>query len=612
MLISDKSKSEKKSPSPESGMEVEDKHIGTPSREAFFELFKHIWRYKLYFWSGIVFALTATLSTLIEPWLLGVAVDEAITPGNLSKLKETAFLLALVEFVRVASLIGEGYVFAVLGQYVMQDLRVQLFARLLKIPVSQFDRVPVGRLVTRVTNDVSSLADMFSSGFVTIIGNVLVAFGILVSLLFINFKLGLITAAMFPFLVMLSSNFSGRLKQAYTNTRARLSAVNAFLAENIQGMRTLHALNGQSRHLNKFTELNKNFAEAQFGSVRVFALFQPTITMFTGVSMALLIWIGGGMAAQQEIKVGILVSFIAYVTTLFQPVREVADKWNVILSGMTSAERVFALLKWPLERGASHQTQEAQTEPIDIQGEIRFENVWFAYKDEDWVLRDFNLSLEPGERVGIVGPTGSGKTTLISLLMRFYEPQKGRILIDGKDIRDYDLKSLRATIGFVQQDVFLFSGTMKENITLWRDSAHDPALLPRVAESWEESLHEGGTNVSRGERQVISFCRALFKRPKLWILDEATANIDSESEKSLENLLHQHSEGRTTFVIAHRLSTVRDMDRIIVLNKGSLLEQGRHEDLLRQGGLYAKLYKYQTVSAATEESAHDHQLERQS
>ncbi|HEX4924364.1 MAG TPA: ABC transporter ATP-binding protein [Bdellovibrionales bacterium] len=599
MNISGKSKPNAR----EGGLEAEDQVIGRPSRQAFFELTAKIWKHKLYFICGLLLAMTSTVATLLEPWLLGHAVDSAVIPGDMERLKGLTALLALVELARVSSLIGEGYLFAILGQKVMQDLRVSMYAHLLRIPVAQFDRVPVGRLVTRVTNDISSLSDMFASGFVTIIGNVLVALGILISLIVINWKLGLITASVLPALILLSIYFSKRLKIAYTTMRARLSALNAFLAENIQGMRTLHALNRQDLQKQKFKEQNEAFAVAQFASVRVFALFQPTITMCTGISMGLLIWYGGGMALSGEIKIGMLVSYFAYVSSLFQPVREVADKWNVILSGMTSAERVFSVLKWPLERQTSREP------PAEFRGEIVFENVWFAYNDEDWVLRDFSLRIPAGERIGIVGPTGSGKTTLISLLMRFYEPQRGRILLDGIDLREWDLKSLRTVIGFIQQDVFLFSGTTKENITLWRDRG---APITTLKGALDHQLQEGGGNLSRGERQIISFCRALHGRPKLWILDEATANVDSESERGLDGLLREHSENHTALVIAHRLSTVRNLDRILVLNKGTLLEQGSHEDLLRQNGLYARLYRYQNLSRHElnePEARHDHQLE---
>jgi ATP-binding cassette, subfamily B, multidrug efflux pump len=594
----------KKSKASTIGSENEDAVIGSPSWTSFKELWACIWIYKYYLVSGLGLALTATASTLLEPWLLGWAVDVAIIPKDLGRLRDIALLLAFIEMVRVGSLIAEAYLFSVLGQKVMQDLRVRLFSHMLHLPVNQFDKMPVGRFVTRVTNDISSLNDMFASGFVTIIGNVLVALGIVVALVVIDWKLGLITCAIFPVLIFFSVGYSRKLKLAYAAARTKLSSLNAFLSENIQGMRTLNALNRQQKQLTKFEHLNRNYADAQFGTVKIFALFQPSITLCTGISMTLLVWYGGGMVMSQEIKVGLLVSFFAYVMSLFQPVREVADKWNVILAGMTSAERIFSVLRWSLEPvGNSKQSDD------DIKGHIQFENVWFAYNDDDWVLKDFSFEAKAGQKIGLVGPTGSGKTTVINLLLRFYEPQKGRILLDGKDLKDYDLKRLRTAIGFVQQDVFLFSGTVKDNIVLWRGDTEPPST--GFTQKLGDRLHEGGTNISRGERQIIAFCRALYSNPKLWILDEATANVDSQSEKNLETLLEKHSDQKTILAIAHRLATIRHMDKILVLNKGLLVESGNHEELLRQNGLYARLYTYQVLVAQPQyaESANDHHLD---
>lgn len=555
-----------------------------------------------------------TAATLSSPRILGYTIDEAILPKNSELL--TYFVLAffLAETIRVVALIIQSYLFEKLGQRVMQDLRVSLFAHLQSLPIAVFDRNPAGRLVTRVTNDIAAMAEMFSSGVVTVIGNFLVVVGILVWLMVLDLELGLIAAAIFPVLVTLAVHFSKKLNVAYRNARGRLSALNAFLAENISGMRVVHLFGREKEHLRKFNEVNRSYADAQFSSVRIFALFQPSITWCVGISVALVIWFGGSRALEGELRVGVLVAFFTYVLSLFQPVREIADKWNLFLSGATAAERVYELLDWKPE--LERETLSSPPARLEgVRGHIVFENVWFSYDqnvdggsdetDSRWVLRDLSLEILPGMKVGVVGHTGAGKTTLISLLMRFYEPQRGRILLDGVDLREYDRRSLRDAIGIVQQDVFLFSGSLRDNIALWREPSPEAdaavrGLLQSVAlDEWLEkeadALQERGTNLSMGERQVTAFARALSTEPAIWILDEATANIDSRSEGLLGEALARGASGRTQIYIAHRLATVRSADVILVLNKGVLVEKGSHQELLRTDGLYARLFRYQTA-----------------
>ncbi|MEK6578085.1 MAG: ABC transporter ATP-binding protein, partial [Bdellovibrionota bacterium] len=373
-------------------------------------------------------------------------------------------------------------------------------------------------------------------------------------------------------------------------------------------------------NLARFDRINQWYTEAQIGTVRVFALFQPSITVFAGIALSLVIYHGGQATLIGSLKPGVLVAFFAYVQSMFQPMREIADKWNIFLSAMASAERVFSVLEWPVEL-RDEETKAPARPLVGVQGHLIFENVWFAYEDEKWILRDFNLEIYPGSKVGIVGHTGAGKTTLIALLMRLYEPQKGRILLDGKDLKEYDRRSLRATFGVVQQDAFLFSGTFKDNITFWAaDPSHEnasgffkvSALLTRLGlEKWwgpqgsgqpELHLQERGANLSIGEKQVLGFSRALYSDPKVWILDEATSNMDSGSEHELEQALDNAAQGDTMIMVAHRLATVRRADTIVVLNKGVLIEKGNHTELLNQNGLYARLHRYQVAQAKQAES----------
>ncbi len=564
--------------------------------------------------SGAVLMLLGTAATLAEPRLFGYVIDEAIIPKDRQRLSQLALIFLAIECVRVTAMISHAYLFERMAQGVMLDLRGKLFEHMMKLPVSVYDRNPVGRLVTRVTNDVAAMAEMFSSGLVTFFGNILILVGILGWLFYLNLKLGLIAAAVLPPLIAVSIYFSGKLRVAYRDARSKLSALNAFLAENILGMRVVHLFNRQSIHRERFHRINEWYTTAQVASVRVFAYFQPSITWASAIAMALLIGFGGHEAREGLLPVGVLVAFFSYVLSLFQPMRELADKWNIFLSGMASAERIFSVLDWPTENGVPEKL-EAVTATSGIRGHIRFENVWFAYDtaasgEPHWVLRDFSCDIPAGSRLGIVGHTGAGKTTLISLLLRFYEPQKGRIFLDGKELQDYDKRSLRAAIGIVQQDVFLFSGSIAENLTFWGSTLSSPTTTLKELgyERWTDSdypLQERGGNLSMGERQVLAFSRAAVAQPSIWILDEATANIDSDMEERLGRELDRSSRGRTTLMIAHRLATVKTADRILVLNHGVLAEHGSHSELLEKNGLYSRLYRYQEAVGSEQVAIHE-------
>jgi ATP-binding cassette subfamily B protein len=555
-------------------------------------LARRVFRYPRLIAAGMGCVLLGTFATLLEPRIFGYAIDRAILPRDASQLRFFALLLLAATCVRVAAMIAQTYLFEVLGQKVTQDLRMELFSHLQRLPIAVFDRNPAGKLLTRVTNDVASLAEMFSSGFVSMAGNFLMVAGIFVWLLALDLRLGLIAVSVLPIMLWACYRFSERLRVAYREARNRLSALNAFLAENIFGMRVIHLFNRQARHLDRFARINQWHADAQVGTVKVFAYFQPTITIFAGLSMALVIGFGARPGA---VPLGVLATFFSYVLALFQPMREIADKWNMFLSGMASAERIFAILDWSPELSAREVVSPATRLP-DLRGEIEFQNVWFAYGlppgpgegEPRWVIQDLSFKIAAGARVGIVGHTGSGKTTLISLLMRFYEPQRGRILIDGRDLREYDRRALRSAFGMIQQEVFLFSGSVEDNVTFWEKGGG-------------ESLFERGVNLSVGQRQLLAFDRALAAKPRVWILDEATANMDSGSESRLQALLAKYSEdgggARTCLMIAHRLATIREADAILVLHRGVLAESGTHDELMARGGLYAKLQRFQEVES---------------
>jgi ATP-binding cassette subfamily B protein len=550
---------------------------------------------------GILAIFIGTFAALMEPRLFGYAIDEAIVPGNFQRLTQLALIFFGVICLRIVMMIGQGYLFEVLGQRVTQDLRCMLFSHLSRLRTSDLDRYPVGRLLTRVTNDVAAIGEMFSGGIVAMLSNALMIGGILVWLLALDLKLGLIAMSVFPLLLAASVYFSIKLKISYRESRSRLSALNAFLAENLLGMKVVHLFNRRLIHFTRFERFNQWYSDAQISTIRVFAFFQPTITVSSGISMALVIWFGGNAAAAGTIKVGVLFAYFSYVLSLFQPVRELADKWNVFLSGMASAERIFSMLEWSVELESQQLEAPAAAIP-GLRGNIVFENVWFAYEGERWILRDLSFEIPAGHRFGVVGHTGAGKSTLISLLMRFYEPQRGRILLDGRDIREYDKRALRASIGIVQQDVFIFSGTFEDNISFWGALAGgecNPEIsgpLLRLRESRDQSLlQEKGSNLSMGERQVVAFARARAANPRIWILDEATANMDSGTEAVLQQSLDQASVGKTSIFIAHRLATVRSANCILVLHRGSLVEKGSHQELMLKDGLYSRLFRYQAA-----------------
>lgn len=585
----------------DSYLDHEENEIRKIKSNTWWQLLREIFRHRKYLILGCFAILIGTCAALAEPRLFGYAIDEAIIPRRGDLLTRFTLIFFCVIVIRMVSTISQGYLFEILGQKVTQELRCQLFSHVQRLQMHDLDRNPAGKLLTRVTNDVATLGEMFSGGIVSMFSNALMVIGILAWLFVLDTRLGLIASSVFPFLVAASVYFSLKLKASYREARTKLSALNAFLAENLLGMRVVHLFNRKSLHMSRFERLNQWYSDAQIDTVRVFAVFQPTITLSAGISVALVIWFGGKAAQMEEIKIGVLFAYFSYVLSLFQPIRELADKWNVFLSGLASAERIFSILDWPVESDSS--SPESRQ---DLKGHIVFDHVWFSYHHapaeqldghERWTLKDFSLEILPGQKVGIVGHTGAGKSTLMSLLMRFYEPQRGRILLDGRDIREYDRRALRASIGIVQQDVFIFSGSFKDNITFW-GSVSDDALLSQEIGSASLSdphrmLQEKGSNLSMGEKQVLAFARAHAADPAIWVLDEATANMDSETERAVQKTLDTASAGKTVIFIAHRLATVKNCDLIIVLHKGNVVEKGTHGDLVAANGLYARLNRLQ-------------------
>lgn len=592
-------------------VEAEDFKSKRPSLTVVGKVLRDLSGEKKPFILGALFVVLGTCATLYEPRLFGRAIDQAIIGKNYSLLGRMTVLYFGLILLRVTMMIGQQYAFEILTQSMMQRLRLRIFSLYQRLPIATYDRTPVGRLITRLTNDTSSMSEMFSGGFVTFFSHLLFILGSVIWILVLNWRLALIALSVFPVLLYFSVRFSRRLIDAYRDSRMRISSLNAFMAENILGMKVVHLFNRASLHFGRFQEVNESYAESQVAAIRVYAYFQPLITWCSGAGVALVLLFGGAKVLDAEITPGELVTFISFLLALFQPVREVVDKWTVFLSGMTSAERIYGLMDWETEITESEANQEVLggRSGLRLQGRIEFENVWFAYEGENWVLRDFSIVIEAGTRVGVVGHTGAGKTTLISLLLRFYDPNRGRILIDGKDLREYGKREIRDRIGIIQQDVFLFSGKISDNASLWRGNQPGSASTREKLEKMgflkdpETELDERGSNLSMGERQVLAFARAIEKNPDLWVLDEATANIDSDTETRFGLALDHEAKGKTLLMIAHRLATIRKSDLILVMHKGQLVEKGNHQSLLRSGGYYSRLYRYQEAVEAVEKTS---------
>jgi ATP-binding cassette subfamily B protein len=496
------------------------------------------------------------------------------------------------------------------GQKVMFDLRSQIFRHLQKLHVAFFDRNPVGRLVTRVTSDVDALNDMFTSGVVAIFEDVFVLAGIVIAMLLIQWWLALITFAVLPLIVVATMIFRKHVRDSYRRIRIAIARINAYLQEHVTGMVVLQLFNREKLAYRKFEGVNASHMEAFKDAIMAYALYYPVVEFLSAVAIGSVFWFGGGEVVRRTLDVGILVAFMQYAQRFFRPIQDLSDKYNILQSAMASAERIFKLVDTPAEI-----TSPAAARQPGGPGRIEFDHVWFAYRTlpaedggdatPDWVLKDVSFAIEPGETVAIVGHTGAGKTTILSLLLRFYDVQQGAVKIDGEDVRALDLPALRSRFAIVLQDPFLFSGTIEGNIRLGTEWI-ERAQVERAAEDvniadfvrtlpagFEEQMRERGSTLSTGQKQLISFARALAHNPDVLILDEATSSVDTETEFRVREALNRMVEGRTSIVVAHRLSTVQRADKIIVMHKGRVREIGSHQELLAQRGIYWKLYQLQ-------------------
>ncbi len=550
--------------------------------------------------AGILAVVLAPVATL-RPFLVQKMVDDYIFAYDLSGLVRMSLLF--VGVLVLEALLRYFFIYSTnwLGQAVVKDLRVRVFNHITHLKLTYFDRTPIGTSTTRTINDIQTINNIFSQGVITILADLLTLFAVLGIMLWSNWKLTLVCLTTLPLLLIGTYIFKEKVKAAFQVVRTQIARMNAFLQERITGMRMVQIFNAEEQELEKFKKINRAYTQANLDSILYYAIFFPFVEIVSAAALGLMVWFGARGVIGGEVTPGILVAFPIYLNMLFRPMRMLADKFNTLQMGLVAAERVFGVLD---RRDRIENTGTRVVEKL--RGEVEFERVWFAYTARDWVLKDVSFRIEPGQTLAIVGSTGSGKTTIINILNRFYEIQQGRIAIDGEDIRSYELFSLRRRIAVVLQDVFLFSGSVFENITLLdehitREQVVEAARLigahpfiEKLPGGYDYQVMERGATLSLGQRQLISFVRALVFNPDILILDEATSSIDPETEAVIQYAIEKLIARRTSIIIAHRLSTIRHADRILVLSKGEVVEFGTHDELLEKSdGHYRRLYEMQ-------------------
>jgi ATP-binding cassette subfamily B protein len=570
-------------------------------------LLTYLWPYRVQAALALAAIITGAVLQLAPPYLMKQAIDAHIAVGRLEGIGVIAAQYLAVLLVSFGLEYVQTWLMQMTGQRIMYDLRMEIYAHLQRLDLRFYDRNPVGRLMTRVTSDVDVLNDLFTSGVIAIFGDVFTLAGIMIVLLVMDWRLALTTFAVLPLIVLVTQWFRRNVRESYRTVRGWIARINAFLQENLTGMSTVQLFRREQMNFERFDRINARHRDANVDSIFYYAVFYPAIEIVGAMAASLIIWYGGLRVMAGTLTLGALVAFLLYSSRFFRPISDMSEKFNVLQSAMASSERIFTLLDEPVT--ITSRSAPARRDPVKPP-HIRFERVWFAYNGEDYVLRDVSFDVLPGQRVGIVGATGSGKTTLINLLMRFYDVTKGRILVDGVDLRDLALADVRAMFGLVLQDVHLFSGAIGANIRLGETRLGDDEVA-RAAEAVRADrfirqlplgmatvLGERGASLSVGQKQLLSFARALaFDRPVL-VLDEATSSVDTETEIIIREALEVLMRGRTTVAIAHRLSTIQDMDRILVLHKGVLRETGTHQELLALRGIYFKLYQLQFQDTA--------------
>lgn len=544
--------------------------------------------------------IALALLTPIRPKLIQIAIDNHVAFGDYAGLVNWIIVLLVLLLVQAVVQYYHTYLSSWLGQYIIKDIRVKLFRHLQNLKLKFFDQTPIGRLVTRNVSDIETLSEVFSTGIAGIIADILQLVVILAFMFYESWELTLVSLALLPILLFATYIFKEKVKVSFNEVRAAVANLNSFVQEHITGMNIVQIFNAEKRELEKFKEINREHRHANIKSVFYYATYFPVAEVIQAGGMGLIVWYGAKGVLQEDITLGILIAFIMYIQMFFRPIRMIADRFNTLQMGIVASNRILDLMD-----SKEHIADNGTYAPETIQGNVHFENVWFAYNDENWVLKNINFDVKQGQSLALVGATGAGKSSIINLLNRFYEINKGTITIDQHNIREFELANLRKHIAVVLQDVFLFSDTIYNNITLRnpdisREKVMEAAelvgaksFIEKLPDGFNYNVMERGSTLSVGQRQLISFVRAMVYDPKIIVLDEATSSVDTETEELIQNAIQKLMKGRTSIVIAHRLSTIQNADKILVLDKGEIVEEGTHDQLLEKEGYYAQLHQMQ-------------------
>ena len=576
--------------------------LGKPIDSVIFRrLLSYFKPYKWYIILAISLTIFTSALAAVRPRLTPIAIDDMIGNKNLPGLQMIVLILFGTIVLQGAIQYGMTYLTSWIGQKIIYDLRKKIYEHTINLNLQFFDKNPIGRLVTRVTNDVEVLYEVFSSGLVTAFGDILTIAWILYFMFTLDYQLTLVTLAVLPFLIYATSIFRKAVRNSYRKIRVLIASINTYIQEHITGISVVQLFGKERRTVEEFEKINREHTDENKRSILYYALFFPVVELLGAAAVGAIIWYGGGQVIQKVITVGVIISFVQYTEMFFRPIRDLAEKYNILQTAMASSERIFELLD------TKNPVIDPDTTMKDtvVKGNIDFKNVWFAYNDEEYVLKNITFNFKEGEKIAIVGHTGAGKTTIINLINRFYDVSKGEIKIDGINIKDFRQKDLRSNIGIVLQDVFLFSGDIRYNIDLGNKEITEETIqraidnvglrkfINELSDGINHKVNERGTTFSVGQRQLISFARALAYNPRILVLDEATSSVDTETEILIQKAIQKLIEGRTSIIIAHRLSTIQSCDKIIVMHKGEVKEMGNHQELLNKKGLYFKLYQLQ-------------------